>query len=249
MMNILISSNLKWFHPSCVLMYSIFKHNPDAKVYYMSEGLDAECIERLKKIGNIEYINIADNFYNYISKQAYLYPIYSKETYCRLIAPYLINESRLIYIDADAVCINKLDELYNIDLDGNYVAGVVDTGIDHYKPMIGFSANDDYINTGVLLMDLDAIRRDSIHTQWLDIANTKQYQMQDQDAINISCNGKIKVISNKYNMSRCTSFEYSKLDVHIDEALIIHYAGHKPWNETNVPLHEYWDRYNNELMI
>ena len=60
---------------------------------------------------------------------------------------------RVLYLDADTLVINKLDELYNMDFEGNYFIAAT-----HVRKMLhkfneirlGIEKDEPYINTGVL---------------------------------------------------------------------------------------------------
>ncbi|WP_392362335.1 glycosyltransferase, partial [Streptococcus suis] len=70
-----------------------------------------------------------------------------------------------------------------------------------YKKSIGFELDELYVNAGVLLMNLEAMRRDNITN--LLFAETErltgQIQFQDQDVINIALKGKIVEVPLRYN--------------------------------------------------
>lgn len=169
-------------------------------------------------------------------------------TYYRFLIPGLLeNYDKCIYIDVDTVIKGSLEELYTINLAGYYVAGVknvfADTlpGSEDYKSRcieLGIDSLETYVNAGVLLMNLEELRKDKIQEKWLVSASEKEYLYNDQDIINSVCYGKIKLIDYKYNVfpdyCRDLSLTFKLLSQDYSKAakspVIIHYVSkEKPW--------------------
>ena len=132
----------------------------------------------------------------------------------RLLIPRLIKHDHCIYLDADTLVVDDISEL--AELRPDTVAGVRDTGIPrHHIKEIGHRG--DYINAGVLAMNLANIRRDNLADVWIKMANGRKYNCQDQDIINMTT--KTMVISNQFNSSVSTGIH--------PQPKIIHYAGKK----------------------
>ena len=97
-----------------------------------------------------------------------------------------------------------------------------------------------YINAGIIIMNLEAIRESGIAEKWKALT-VKKFHYQDQDIINLTCSEKCKFIPPKYNMMVYLDDELlcsmAKEDIYsereIEEAIcnpvIIHYNGGKPW--------------------
>lgn len=107
--------------------------------------------------------------------------------------------SKILYLDNDVVCRGDISELYNIDMSGTEVAGVP----DHYGKWF-FRRNIfrmDYMNSGVLLLNMDEIRRNGLFTRCRQMCREKKMFMPDQSAINKLCTGRI-LFDRKYNEQR-----------------------------------------------
>lgn len=138
---------------------------------------------------------------------------YSKYTLYRLMIPKLLpGVDKAIYLDADTLVTCDLWELFNREV--KMIAGIEDTGAVTHRRDLGL---EKYINAGVLLMNLKAIRE--VGDKWLAMCNTKEYRFNDQDIINMTCD--IEYLPAYYNKSVCTPKSC--------EPGIIHYAGKKPW--------------------
>ena len=210
--------------------------------------------DTLKKYQNfkIKYINIdIKHFDNFDLKNNIKY--ISVETYYRyIIADIAPNLNKALYLDADLVVNGNLNELYDIDLENNYCAGVKDKFIEEtdYKNTLGLSPNETYINAGVLLLNLSRMRKDNVSEKLLSNTNklAEQIEYQDQDIINITFRGQIKEVDSRYNFTGSNVIrEKSK----IKEAIIIHYTGPiKPWNENcKHKLRNLWKNYYNRMLV
>jgi lipopolysaccharide biosynthesis glycosyltransferase len=157
----------------------------------------------------------------------------SIHTYYRFMLADLLSKSdKILYLDADILVQGDLLELWETNLEDYYAAGVADLYIDKidYKKEIGFSKNDFYINAGVILFNLDAIRWDNISKKLLSVAKelSEKVRFQDQDILNIVFRDKIKVIPDKFNFTMDNMQKYPN---QISSAVILHYnGGGKPWH-------------------
>ncbi len=152
-------------------------------------------------------------------------------TYYRLLLAELFPDlNKILYLDADLVIDGSILELWNTPFDGYLCAGVKDTYVDRikYKYKIGLKENDLYINAGVILMNLEAMRSEKISEQLFEVAQNclDKFEFQDQDIINWVLRGRIKPILVNYNYTT-EDIYYNK----IKDPVIIHYTGKlKPWN-------------------
>ena len=87
--------------------------------------------------------------------------------YYRLLAPHLLPEKldRILYLDPDILVINSLRPLWDTNLDGNLFAAASHTGLTEFANdvnRIRLGTESDYFNSGVLLMDLSACRKEIV---------------------------------------------------------------------------------------
>lgn len=116
----------------------------------------------------------------------------------------------ILSIDCDTIVDKDISEIWDIPLDGCYYAGVK-------EPRLSATTNLDYVNAGVLLVNLKELREDKKDDEIIEFLNTKKLYFIVQDAINACCKGKIKLIPSCYNASDYTAPTNDKK--------IIHYAG------------------------
>lgn len=179
----------------------------------------------------------------------------TKTAYLRLLIPRLLRQhERVIYSDVDVIIQQDLSCLLNWSgFEAIYGIRAGDEKGSHdklYKERIGCDAID-YINSGILVFNNQAIGDDEIN-QCLALIS-KGFNFHDQDIINLVFKGKIDasmhpkfaIIPGRYKSMRnepekWTSFYTSEqLSLLSLNEGIIHYAGRKPWN-TRVDFGEIW---------
>lgn len=185
-------------------------------------------------------------------------------TYYRLQLPTLLeNIGKCIYLDVDLIAKKDLSAMYRICVDDKYIAGVRALGyyeteekIERKKATLEIDCLDDYINAGVLLMNLAKIRRDGIEQRFEELLE-KNFPSQDQDILNCACVGRIRRLPFKYNaMTKYPLYsdvayantkymhkwiEESDWDNGRKDPVIIHYADKKkPWNDMSAYYAKDW---------
>lgn len=116
---------------------------------------------------------------------------YPKEMYYRLLAPQLLPRQleRVLYLDPDILIINPIRPLWETDLRGNLFGAAAHTGkteLANSVNQLRLGTQRDYYNSGMLLMDLDAGRRE-IHPRELFAyveKHRKELILPDQDLLN-----------------------------------------------------------------
>ncbi len=170
---------------------------------------------------------------------------YPKTIYYRLLAHQYLPKQlhRILYLDADVLCINDVGPLYDTDLDGCLYASAIHTGLTGTTEVINkirlqnFDA-DGYYNSGVLLMNLDLIRQ-RVHAEDIyEYIREHVLLLPDQDVLNALYGKDIKTVPDQlYNFDarkgqtyETISFGEWTLDWVIKHTVILHYCGrHKPW--------------------
>jgi len=232
----------KYVDPTAVSSYSAFKNsNAPIKFYWICSGyavLHAEFYRKpLSMLGmNIEIIEVAeDTFSDW--KADLIVPHIPKSAYMRLLIPHLINEKKAIYLDSDTIVLDDLTDLFRTDLGNTPIGGTFnffEKSESHIKPPI-LSEDDPYINSGVLVMDLEKLRRDNFISKAEDI-HTKHYDKimaSDQCIINKYLEHNKTLIDRKWNYMMKAS-KYSETgfvdSLKKEDVKVLHFTDcSKPW--------------------
>ena len=117
---------------------------------------------------------------------------YTPYTFLRLYADRIPDiPDRVIYLDTDTVAMGNLGELFEYPIGDAEFAGVR----DHYGYHF-FGVN--YLNAGVLLLNLARIRETNLFAKCLDLCGRKKVFLPDQTALNLLAKKK-KVLPRRFN--------------------------------------------------
>lgn len=130
--------------------------------------------------GRVHLLDITEKFASYIPT-ANMGTRFTPYCMLRLFAD-LVEElpDRMLYLDSDVLCRDCPDGLWETDLCGAELAGVPDRyGKWFYSPL-----RHDYLNSGVLLMDLSAIRKSGLFEGCRRLCRDRRMLLPDQSALN-----------------------------------------------------------------
>lgn len=161
---------------------------------------------------NVEVINVSDQIY-FKKESPNYFNCFTWMVMMRMALPFVLpNVGKVLSLDLDTIVARNLDELWDIPMDGKYVAGCIEDGLTRNK---GYS----YINCGVMLMNLEQMR-DGMAERIIKLLNEKKYLYNEQDCMNEEVPEKGKLIldpSYNYGFFNRNSMVIPK---------IIHYAGY-----------------------
>ena len=153
--------------------------------------------------------------------------------YYRLFIPAMFPEyDKGIYIDSDVILNADLAELFDTEIGDNYIGACTDYSIQEVPELICYMENavgvnkKEYINSGVLLMNLKKLREVKIEYHFLRLLNKYHFNSiaPDQDYINALCNGNIYYLDEEWD----TMPNQNKPP--LKEPKLIHYnLFFKPW--------------------
>jgi lipopolysaccharide biosynthesis glycosyltransferase len=173
---------------------------------------------------------------------------FAPANYFRLLIPDLVAEDRIIYLDCDLIVTCGLSALYALDLGGAWFAGCVDPKGRATSQMV-LPDEDPYLNSGVLLIDLKALREHRPMAVIYDYYKRHEAGVThvDQCLINKFAEGRKLVLPDQWNL-QFNNIEARDVDAVTDAfegKAIFHFSGpNKPWMEwTSSRLVRLWSQY------
>lgn len=236
-----------------VALQSLIENSSERNYYLIKilyTSITEENQEKIKKYEkenvNIEFVDL--NYYiNKIKNKLYTRDYYSVTTYFRLFIPNLYPQyNKALYLDCDIVLLADVAELYNIDMGDNLVAAAPDDVIqkievfqEYAEKVVGVADYRNYFNAGVLLMNLDELRKFDFQEKFLySLEKIKFAVAQDQDYLNRLCKGRVKIISNVWDKMPISN------DTDANDLKLIHYnLAFKPWHFEDILYKEYFWEY------
>lgn len=202
-MNIAICFDKNYQKWATVCLNSIWLHyngNSRIRVVIMSDINYHQCIWQLKRVlknFDFSFDNPGSDF-----DQMPTGFHFNVTTYWRLALPRVLamqNIDKAIYIDADTLSLENLQELYNTDLEGKACGGCLDIGSMEHTERLELKQKF-AINGGVLLMDVERMNK----IDWVEESNRLNNEgiikWVDQDVINILLDNDIQLIDLRWNV-------------------------------------------------
>ena len=196
----------------------------------------------------------------------------SVETYYRLIIPEIMpNYHKILYLDCDMVADRDVAELYDLDLKGAIIGAAKDIDVagqlnlnqnnwqTYATETLGLDSPYDYFQAGVLILDLDGLRKTASSQKMIKLALSQSFRCHDQDVLNIICKNKVTYIPQQWNTlmdwqepgrSRMQILKmaprklFEEYSAARKQPYLIHYAGYqKPWDVVDCDFAEYFWEY------
>lgn len=219
-----------------VCMTSVILNNPAQKIVFhvFTDKLNEEDLKRLKllkaheKIKVILYYIAVEIFQDFPTSVDWTYA-----TYFRFVMGKALSGTvdRVLYLDADILCVGALRELADIDMEGYTVIAVSDL-MDIFQGRLESLSikNGKYFNAGVLYIDIKRWCEERISEMAMQMMreNPGKFKSLDQDVLNILLDGKAYFADRRWN------YLYSIMNMkHITPAGtgLVHFTGDKPWQK------------------
>ena len=177
-------------------------------------------------------------------------------TYYRILLPTILPSSveRVLYLDGDMIVVDKLSELWSLNIKDYGAAVVPDIHYSDKKEFerLGLNVKSGYFNAGLMLINLAYWRQHDIQNKTISFIqdNPERCKKHDQDALNFILSGKLKYISHRFNYQRIFyERDFSYVEALKDDITnssynpcVIHYCDlEKPWHrECFHPLKDIW---------
>ena len=250
--HVLFCANRTYFQHMAVAALSVVEasRRPHIHVHVMTcdHHRDAEdkLVETLRPYANarVTIHHVSDERLATLFVDKYL----TKEAYLRFLAPDILPDdvSRVIYLDSDLVVLDDIGSLWDVGLAGNPLAAAPD--LDWWGDVperrlldLGLRPGHRYINSGVLVMDLAAWRREGISARLFAFAAQQGARLtyHDQDALNVVLQDRITLLARRWNVQTLwytrfvrTQFpqEFRATAEIRRRPAILHFSTkHKPW--------------------
>lgn len=237
-----------------VALNSAIKNSNPNRYYHaiiLHQGLNEVNIIKLEALERnnfrIELVPMRDNFLALEDKMENRLrcDYFTLTIYFRLFIPNMFLEyDKGIYIDSDVVLNRDIADLFDIDIKDNYIGACHDLSIADCSDLVKYTEKAvgvngwEYINSGVLLMNMKKMREDRFEEHFLDLLNKYHFDSiaPDQDYINAICNGKIHYLDPRWD-----AMPNDRREPFSDPYLVHYNLFNKPWCYSGVQYEdEFW---------
>ena len=176
MINILVTLDHGYLEPLRVMLRTLCESNPTShfRIFVAHTSLTDSDFARINTAVPVERCRIENVF---VPPDKFPGLPYSKrwpkEACYRIFAAHILpaDLDRVLYLDPDLVIINNIEQLYNLEMQGMYFAACTHM----FEPMqkvsrarLNMPKQSVYINSGMMLMDLERLRQEQRIGQVLD---------------------------------------------------------------------------------
>jgi len=218
-----------------VLMTSIILNNPERNIAFhvFTDELNSDDTKRLELLAQKDTVEITIYYINLSAFEKFpTSPGWSHATYYRFIMGERLYgiADKMLYLDADVLCVGSLDELLATNMEDNIILGIDDCMTDFDVKVKNLSIqNGHYFNAGVMYIDVNKWHNENIASRAIQmiLEDPKKYTSLDQDVLNVLLDGKTKYVDIRWDHIYNMSFMNHKLP---KKTMLIHYTGDKPWH-------------------
>lgn len=245
-MDIVIAVNDAYYEACRTMLHSLFTKNRKSVI---SIHLFYRQLTERERKGLCKYVEkLGGTFHSYIVPDSVFRDLpyegseekpnqlFSIEVYYRILAYQILPKDmqRMLWLDADIVITSDISEFYSQSFDGMDLIACADVSegeeyIAERKTAMNLEDSHIYFNSGVLLMNLEKIRRDIRDDDLRDIINRYGSNLvyPDQDLLNKIFDGKVKYADGRIYNNQLYGKQYQDS---IEDACILHYVYiFKPW--------------------
>lgn len=261
-------NNIKYLSVALESLVAHVSASRKYNIYLLSDDLSlsdqALLTSIVKEKDNVEfkYIDIKENLS--LTDSLFIDRHLTTAAYWRFLLPEILyGIDKILYLDTDVIICDDVGIVFDTDMEGYHFAGCLDQAVHccnfgdfklSKEILARFKYTDfsSYINSGVLLLNLEQLRIEKISRKLLDCASKNKLIFHDQDAINIVSKHHIKLLDQRWNFTTHLCPELYSIDTQksmLDmisawDIGIIHYLGaFKPWNSDNGCLYMIWRQY------
>ena len=224
------------------------------RIHVLSDDLSPENRRQIASLGNdrflIGFIPLRSRLLPLVPQglERHSFEAFSSLTiYFRLFIPVLFPQyDKGIYLDSDIIVPGDLADLWEEPLGSKLIGACADYSVGHIAPFVRYIdeyvgvSHRNYVNSGVLLMNLKGLREADLCGKFLHWL--QHYDLEtvapDQDYLNVLCKDRIHYLDPEWDAmpsERFSSFE---------NPLIIHFnLNAKPWLNESVPYDDLFWQY------
>ena len=180
----------------------------DVMMYLLHNGLKRSTVKRLQKIA--DRYNVGLTFLEIDLEILKDCPVDEKihygniMMYARLLLPSkLPNLDKVIYLDCDLVVCKDLKSLWETDVNDVAVTMAPDLLYQDKATLSRLGINNNYLNSGVIVMNLDYWRKHDVMKRLLAYISDKGNELiyNDQDSLNVILHDERRQLPVKYNVT------------------------------------------------
>lgn len=201
---------------SAAMLRSVAVHAEAVHVHYLhGPGFPARSLRRIERM--LGRLGAPFSAYEIAPERIAGLPVLPEFTpamWYRILLPELLaGEERVLYLDVDTLATDDLAPLWATDLSGHHLAAVTNVLMPQHRgrPASLGLAPEAYFNSGVLLMNLELMRRDDTTAALREYALSRGEALEwpDQDTLNVVLAGTRLPLHPRWNAMNSLRFDWT----------------------------------------
>ena len=214
-------------------------------IFILHSELSPEHLAKLKALAepgfNLNFVRMADKIEGIANEHCnkLRQDYFTLTIFFRLFIPVMFPEyDKGIYLDSDIVVHGDISEMFATDLGDNYLGACRDLSIVGVPELVAYT-NDavgvgiqNYMNSGVLLMNLARLRAAKLDERFLELLQRYHFEniAPDQDYLNVLCFGNIHYLDPAWDAMPVVG------EPEMENPKLVHYnLFAKPWLYDDIP--------------
>ncbi len=261
-MNIVFASDDNYVGLLAASLLSLLEHNVDVdelNIYVFDDNISQNNKDKLAGIAapfkcSITYMRVPTT--QELTGIYFKTQRWSSTMLLRLFVGSLLppDVKRIIFLDCDVLVLDSLRELWEMDLTGCCIGGVQECSGDARKKNLGLVPSANYINAGVEIIDLNALRESDAEQRYIAFLKESNGYVPEveQGTVNACISERIKLIHPRWNVhTTFYMFDYdtqrkikkptvyptrAEVQEALDNPAVVHFSGccfsdTRPWQD------------------
>ncbi|MDO5424648.1 MAG: glycosyltransferase family 8 protein [Eubacteriales bacterium] len=226
------------------------------KIHVIHQGLSEENQRKIAALGNENFEILFSEMGEKLSgitdreENRLRCDYFSLTIYFRLFLADMFPEyEKAIYVDSDIVVPGDISEMYRLDLGEKIIGACHDFSIEEVPELVNYIENavgvacQEYINSGVLLLNMKRLRELNFSEKFLTLLTTYHVDCiaPDQDYLNAMCHGNIFYLDKAWDI-----MPQKGKEAYQNPKLIHYNLFDKPWCYRGIQYEDYFWKYAEE---
>ena len=226
-MDVMYASDDNYAEIMGVSILSLLQSNRDVqkiRIFIIEDAISEENKSRLTNMVNeyerdvifIQKPDIRNNLGVELKTLRWSDSAFSRLFLKELFAPYP-DVHKLLYLDCDTLVVADLQDLWNTDISSYLGAACLECMSNLHKKIIGAKKTDNYINTGMLLLNVDRCVKEDVQRQASDFLKKYKGKVEyvDQGVINGTVSNRFLLVDPRYNLTALAyDFTYGEMQIY-----------------------------------
>lgn len=279
-MNVMYAADDNFAEIMGVSILSLLKNNTQMSnidIYIVEDGISEDNIRKIKDMVEAYHRKVffikKPDISGILGVELKTTSRWSESIYSRLFLEEVLQKyksvKKLLYLDSDTMIVSSLQKLWETDIRDCLGAACLECMSNMHKRMIGAKKTDNYINSGMLLLNVEKWIDDNIEAKVLGFIKKchGKGEYPDQGAINGTISNQFKLVDPRYNLTALAyDFTYDEMQIYrkpqfgyskeewekaVENPVIIHFTTSflsiRPWYKgSEHPYAKIWQKYHQE---